>query len=211
MPPRRKASGPAASARSQGTLSFSGVTKASKSAPVTSAKQNLIDTTSPKAKVKQDAVEIELAERTKDAEVETPEEEVKVPAIKSKKETKSKEILEAEKITDAKVKKYWKEEENKRKAPRVHQQGLTVHEKILRHFDLSSQFGVCYSFLLLSSPLREILTNAYLLSTALHRHRSHNTLATSEQTRLESSYRSLSCSIEGGEREWKRTYAEGLC
>jgi hypothetical protein len=26
----------------------------------------------------------------------------------------------------------------------VHQEGLSVHEKILRHFDLSNQYGVSY-------------------------------------------------------------------
>jgi len=27
--------------------------------------------------------------------------------------------------------------------PPVHQESLTVHEKVLRHFDLSSQYGPC--------------------------------------------------------------------
>ncbi|KAL1971356.1 hypothetical protein VTN77DRAFT_308 [Rasamsonia byssochlamydoides] len=47
------------------------------------------------------------------------------------------------KITDADLKKYWKAEEEKRKAPRVHQEDLDINEKILRHFDLSSQYGPC--------------------------------------------------------------------
>jgi DNA polymerase delta subunit 4 len=58
---------------------------------------------------------------------------------------------------------YWEKEEQSRMAPRgeqcwteptqanpltafiptVHQQGLGLEEKILRHFDLSSQYGVC--------------------------------------------------------------------
>ncbi|KAL9116572.1 MAG: hypothetical protein Q9187_006901, partial [Circinaria calcarea] len=49
----------------------------------------------------------------------------------------------AEKITDAQIKRYWKAKEDERKAPRVHQEGLSVHDKILREFDLSSQYGPC--------------------------------------------------------------------
>ncbi|KAJ4562976.1 hypothetical protein HRR88_005912 [Exophiala dermatitidis] len=51
--------------------------------------------------------------------------------------------LEAEKVTDAQIKKYWRAEEESRLAPRVHQETLSLHEKILRHFDLSSQYGPC--------------------------------------------------------------------
>jgi len=49
----------------------------------------------------------------------------------------------ATKISDAQLKKYWNAKENERKAPRVHQQELTMCDKILREFDLSSQFGPC--------------------------------------------------------------------
>ncbi|MDI1486479.1 MAG: hypothetical protein OHK93_005708 [Ramalina farinacea] len=52
----------------------------------------------------------------------------------------SKEV-EASKISDAQIKKYWKRKEDDRIAARVHQRGLSVHEKVLREFDLSSQFG----------------------------------------------------------------------
>ncbi|KAL8907352.1 MAG: hypothetical protein Q9207_001470 [Kuettlingeria erythrocarpa] len=46
-------------------------------------------------------------------------------------------------VSDAAVKRYWRAKEEERKAPRVHQQQLSLHEKILRHFDLSSQYGPC--------------------------------------------------------------------
>ncbi|KAL8941597.1 MAG: hypothetical protein Q9216_002148 [Gyalolechia sp. 2 TL-2023] len=49
----------------------------------------------------------------------------------------------AKKVPDSAVKRYWREKEAERKAPRVHQTTLSLHEKILRHFDLSSQFGPC--------------------------------------------------------------------
>ncbi len=48
-------------------------------------------------------------------------------------------------VSDAQVKRYWKSKEDERIAPRVHQRGLSVNEKILRHFDLSSQYGVSLS------------------------------------------------------------------
>ena len=49
----------------------------------------------------------------------------------------------ASKIPETQIRKYWQAKESERIAPRVHQQGLSLNEKILRHFDLSSQFGVC--------------------------------------------------------------------
>lgn len=65
-------------------------------------------------------------------------------------------------ISEVQIRRYWSEEEKSRKAPRgkapiarrarkhitdyrcrtVHQHGLDIDEKILRHFDLSSQYGV---------------------------------------------------------------------
>ncbi|EED13146.1 DNA polymerase delta subunit 4, putative [Talaromyces stipitatus ATCC 10500] len=47
------------------------------------------------------------------------------------------------KISEAQIRKYWNEEEHSRKAPRVHQNDIDIDEKILRHFDLSSQYGPC--------------------------------------------------------------------
>lgn len=46
-------------------------------------------------------------------------------------------------IPSSQITRYWKAKEAARIAPRVHQQDLTLHEKILREFDLSSQFGPC--------------------------------------------------------------------
>lgn len=55
---------------------------------------------------------------------------------------RSEEELRASKVTDAQIKKYWKEKENERRAPRVHQEDLSLEEKVLRLFDISSQYGV---------------------------------------------------------------------
>ncbi|KAG5918014.1 hypothetical protein E4U42_007037, partial [Claviceps africana] len=51
--------------------------------------------------------------------------------------------IRAAEVTDAHINEYWKEIEAERKAPRVHQEGLSVHEKVLRCFDVSSQYGPC--------------------------------------------------------------------
>lgn len=48
----------------------------------------------------------------------------------------------ARKVTDTQIKRYWREKEQERKAPRVHQEDLTVYEKVLREWDMSGQYGV---------------------------------------------------------------------
>lgn len=52
------------------------------------------------------------------------------------------EEVTARKIKDSQIKAYWRAKEQERKAPRVHQQGLTVGEKVLREWDMSGQYGV---------------------------------------------------------------------
>ncbi|OBT79035.1 hypothetical protein VF21_02385 [Pseudogymnoascus sp. 05NY08] len=49
----------------------------------------------------------------------------------------------AEKVPHNQVLKYWRATEAERLAPRVHQAGLSTEEKILRYFDMSSQYGPC--------------------------------------------------------------------
>lgn len=53
--------------------------------------------------------------------------------------------LRADKITDAHIKEHWKGIESQWSTPRVHQEGLSLSEKILRYFDVSSQYGVSCS------------------------------------------------------------------
>jgi len=49
----------------------------------------------------------------------------------------------ARKVKDSQVKAYWRTKEQARKAPRVHQESLSLDEKILREFDMSGQYGPC--------------------------------------------------------------------
>ncbi|KAK4228899.1 DNA polymerase delta subunit 4 [Podospora fimiseda] len=58
----------------------------------------------------------------------------------------SEEEQQAKKITEAAIKKYWKGIEDSRGAKEVHRkhgEGLEVGEKVLRYFDVSSQYGPC--------------------------------------------------------------------
>jgi DNA polymerase delta subunit 4 len=58
------------------------------------------------------------------------------------------EELRAASITDAQIARYWRAREAERRTPRVHQEGVSVEERILRLFDMSSQFGVGIDFLI---------------------------------------------------------------
>ncbi|KAI9731411.1 MAG: hypothetical protein M1834_005317 [Cirrosporium novae-zelandiae] len=154
MPPRRKASGgPTSNTRSQSTLSFgakSRVTKPSvgpaslkksKPKPI-SVKKILVPQASEveteDAAAGDDAIAADVAgprisEIAIHERVKREEEEVATP--------KTDEEIRAEKVKDAQIKRYWKNLEMERLAPRVHQKQLGMIEKILRHFDLSSQYG----------------------------------------------------------------------
>jgi len=69
----------------------------------------------------------------------SPYAEVETPTATEKPEFE----IEAGKVSDAQVKKYWKGIEAEGTVKRVHQEDLSVTEKILRYFDMSSEYGVC--------------------------------------------------------------------
>jgi DNA polymerase delta subunit 4 len=133
MPPTRRSrtSGGPASKGSQKTLSFANT----KSASTLSSKD-------PKDKVSIPALApttVDVGHVSSEAAV-TQQAAVEISVLKS---VRSTEEEQASKVTDTQIKKYWKEREKERRTPRVHQEGLDVEEKILRLFDMSSQFGVC--------------------------------------------------------------------
>jgi DNA polymerase delta subunit 4 len=138
MAPKRKASGPAAKSQ-QSTLAFHGttnrVTKSGVKAP--GAKKNLLEA---KLKdIKPDIVDIVDTEptTTEAAIIEQTEQEVKAQQVESTPEED-----QARRISDAAIKKYWATKEKQRLAPRAHQGALSLHEKILREFDMSAHYGV---------------------------------------------------------------------
>lgn len=68
---------------------------------------------------------------------------------------KSEAELKAEKISAAAIERYWSKIDAARTAKAVHKkhtEGLSTGEKVLRYFDVSSQYGVCALFFL-SPPL----------------------------------------------------------
>lgn len=146
MPPtRRKASNP--STRAQQTLAFgpnaNKVTKPSipsQSKKLTKASQDDLakavaaDLSTPEPETKEVEPEAQiLSPRTLAIRKQAPTSQAEGSEIEQK----------AAEIPDTQIRKYWFEKEEERIAPRVHQQGLSVNEKVLRHFDLSSQYGVC--------------------------------------------------------------------
>ncbi|EOA87028.1 hypothetical protein ACJQWK_08485 [Exserohilum turcicum] len=48
---------------------------------------------------------------------------------------------QARRISEAAIRKYWAAKEKQRQASRVHQEGLSVEDKILREFDMSAHYG----------------------------------------------------------------------
>jgi DNA polymerase delta subunit 4 len=92
-------------------------------------------------KVEKDDVEDVKTEEQSVQEVEQP---ISRPAV-----AKSDAELKAEKVSDAAVQKYWRKLELERMAKRVHQEDLTTSEKVLRYFDVSSQYGVSGSISIL--------------------------------------------------------------
>lgn len=49
---------------------------------------------------------------------------------------------EALAVSESRIQKYWREKENERKAPRVHQEDVPLHEKVCRDWDTDTRFGV---------------------------------------------------------------------
>ncbi|MCJ1403560.1 hypothetical protein MMC11_006783 [Xylographa trunciseda] len=145
---RRKSGNPTSTARAQQPLSFNSRSNKIIKPSVAAASKNIdkfnskklaeaAEISSPSPAVEEEEVDVRVTEQPPRAEL----------AIRSQVETEKKERTDVESrafnITDAQIKRYWKKKEEERKAPRVHQQGLSVEEKVLREFDLSSQFGPC--------------------------------------------------------------------
>jgi DNA polymerase delta subunit 4 len=139
MPPKRRASGPATKSQ-QSTLAFHGASnKVTKSGvKAQGAKKSLLAT---KLKdFKPEIIDVSDTEPTTTAEaaiIEQTEQEVKAQQVESTPEED-----QARRISDAAIKKYWAAKEKERSTPRVHQQSLGLHDKVLREFDMSSHYGV---------------------------------------------------------------------
>lgn len=142
MPPKRRASGLATKSQ-QSTLAFHGgankVTKPGIRAQ--DAKKNLQSTGTTKA-IKPEVVDLEPIEQVKPTTVEAGIIDQVEKEVAAQETERNPDDEAARRITDAAIKKYWTAKEKQRKAPRVHQDDLSLHEKVLREFDMSSHYGV---------------------------------------------------------------------
>lgn len=125
--------------RGQSTISFaSRVTKpvpkdAKKAALADPPKQAAVKATPPPEDEAEETPAEEVSdEETEPAESPTPDEE------------KSEVELRAEQISDREIAAYWRAVEGERIAARVHQEDVPLAEKVLRYFDVSSQYGVSF-------------------------------------------------------------------
>ncbi|KAI1858910.1 uncharacterized protein JN550_012369 [Neoarthrinium moseri] len=149
MPPSRRSTRSSQAGGKQATLSFHNRVTKSGAQP---GKKDLISSTTPtKASPlskqisrsedepvaeKQVSVE-EQEDGHEDAAAAAPVEQEQEPEAPSEAE------LRARDITDRQISAYWNRLERERTAKRVHQQDLSLAEKVLRYFDVSSQYGPC--------------------------------------------------------------------
>ncbi|PNY26122.1 DNA polymerase delta subunit 4 [Tolypocladium capitatum] len=126
--------------KGQSTISFSN--KVTKSVPKDTKKA--VVSSPPVAKIVEPESAIPTRDEVDDIIVNEPdasEDDAVEPQVEVPEKTDAE--VKAEKISDAQINKYWKSVEGLRKAPRMHQEDLEVSEKVLRYFDVSSQYGPC--------------------------------------------------------------------
>lgn len=143
MPTTRRATdstrGRTGSTKGQSTLSFH--SKVTKNVTNDSKKAVIPPAISKVEPPKEEPVKDEVDDVVEPDTKEESEDEVEAePETPEKSETE----LKAEKITNAQIGKYWKSIEKQRISPSIHQEGVTTNEKVLRYFDVSSQYGVSY-------------------------------------------------------------------
>lgn len=150
MAPKRRISTPSAAQRNQqATISFSkqGLNRVTKN----TAQRDSKATKKEDALLEAVSTQVINQPTTADAAIEEQAEAELVDIKAPKTEPRSSDEPDdyekrAIKITNAQIKKYWQQKEAERKAPRVHQQGLDMSEKILREFDMSGQYGVSHKY-----------------------------------------------------------------
>ncbi|KAI1480746.1 DNA polymerase delta, subunit 4-domain-containing protein [Daldinia eschscholtzii] len=152
MPTTRRSSGGGnrTTTGRQSTLSFNhrvtkSVPKATKDLASKPVKQSplvkQISSTSPEPK-DEEVEDVERKEEEEEVTQHEPEDEEKsLVAQPEAQPEKSEAELRAAEITDRQIDQYWRKLERERIAKRVHQEGLTLAEKVLRYWDVSSQYG----------------------------------------------------------------------
>lgn len=137
MPATRRSSGGGRPIGKQATLSFNH--RVTKSVPKSAKNLSSTPASSPLAKHV-----INVEPDVKNEAVEVPEEvQVEEPKQAEPEPEKTEVELRADKISDRQISQYWRDIENERRTKRLHQEDLSLAEKILRYWDVSSQYGVC--------------------------------------------------------------------
>ncbi|KAK4150302.1 DNA polymerase delta, subunit 4-domain-containing protein [Chaetomidium leptoderma] len=155
MPTTRRSTRSSTGAGKQSTLSFKHkVTKAIKTGKEgykspSRAKEYIPEPTpeptSKKLEKEEDEDEDE-DEQTPATTDDDDEHDVQVQTKKQQQQQRQQPAAAAEKISDRAIERYWSEIEAGRNAKAVHKkhgEGLTTGEKVLRYFDVSSQYGPC--------------------------------------------------------------------
>lgn len=146
MPTTRRSTGGARAqqgpTKGQSTISFSN--KVSKPGARDDAKKAIITPAKVDRAIATKREEEQLAPATVDIKIE-PEVELEEVEEQTQPEPESEKPefeIRAENVSDAQIRKYWRDIEALRFAPRVHIDDVSVGEKVLRYFDVSSQYGV---------------------------------------------------------------------
>lgn len=200
MPPKRKSTGPTAKS-TQSTLAFHGSTnKVTKPGTrASNAKKNLLEEPTSKDE-KPDVVEVQV----KDQEEEPTNAEAAIieqtKQVQQETESTPQEV-EARQITKQTLE-AWLKKQDAGNAPRVHQEDLSLHEKILRKFDMSGQYGVsAHASDADRSPALTIDMLTGSLLVAVYWNRSTEALAARAPPRPRTAHRSTRCAAKGA--RWK--------
>lgn len=130
-------------AKGQSTISFSNkvtkpVPRDIKNSIVVPSVQKIDAPAKEEPEVKEVHTAADKVEEPEEVEEEGEEEAIDEVEVPEKTDVE----IRAENISDAAIGRYWKSIEGERLAPRLHQEGLSLNEKVLRYFDVSSQYGV---------------------------------------------------------------------
>ncbi|KAI3232898.1 hypothetical protein DTO012A7_5155 [Penicillium roqueforti] len=139
--PRRASNTP----RSQSTLSFGARARVTKPVTAPSHKAKALDSTpalSDKSASTPEPQQLSITPK-EPSKPHVAELAVRQQAAVEHQAPRSEEDSRALKLNKQDIWRYWRAQEQARKTPSAHQQGMDVEEKILRHFDLSSQYGPC--------------------------------------------------------------------
>ncbi|KAF2188225.1 hypothetical protein K469DRAFT_748568 [Zopfia rhizophila CBS 207.26] len=142
MPPRGRKSGVAPKA-TQSTLAFHGASnKVTKPGTRPQSKKDLLAEPAAKSP-KPEVVDVSTTDETEPTTAEAAIIEQTEQEVVAQKVSSAPEDDEARRISETMLQKYWTEKEKSRQGPKVHLQDLSLHEKILRNWDMSGQYGPC--------------------------------------------------------------------